>query len=241
MNFGNKYYCNVCKSHINKFIPGGTDIALFKELKIVGGGFHLHDACPVCLASYRQRSIMLYFETHGYPYRKGDILHLAPEVSLYRLFSNEITGKYICGDLEPDRYSSYSNSIKIDLTDLRFPDNSFDLVICNHILEHIPDDKKAMREILRVLRPGGTAFVQVPISLKLEKTFEDPEVTTEKERLEKFGQKDHVRIYALDYIDRLQECGFKVNIFNPSDFSHSKNYDKLMLDELEKIFLISKP
>ena len=241
INPGNKYYCNVCKSHFNKFIPGGKDMQLFKDLEIVGGGFHTHDVCPVCLASYRQRSIMLYFENNGYPYRKGDILHLAPEVSFFRLFSKEASGNYICGDLEPERYSSYSNSIKIDLTDLKFPDNSFDLIMCNHILEHVPDDRKGMRELLRVLRPGGMAIIQVPVSLKLKKTFEDPDVTTEKERLEKFGQKDHLRIYAMDYIDRLKECGFQAKIFNPSDFHSVKYYDKLKLDEKEKIFLACKP
>ena len=102
---------------------------------------------------------------------------------------------YLSADL-----NSPSAMVKMDITNIKYEDNSFDVIICNHVLEHIPDDRKAMSELYRVLKPGGWAILQVPISLLLNKTYEDPTVTTPEEREKVFGQSDHVRIYAKDYV-----------------------------------------
>ena len=100
--------------------------------------------------------------------------------------------------------------IKIDITDIKFQNNTFDCILCSHVLEHILDDNKAIRELYRVLKPNGWAILQVPILR--EKTFEDPNIQTPEERLKYFGQEDHVRIYGLDYKDRLENAGFKVMV-----------------------------
>ena len=100
--------------------------------------------------------------------------------------------------------------LRVDITDLPFDDSRFDAIYCSHVLEHVPDDRKAMSELRRVLRPGGWAILQVPI--KGIVTFEDPAVTTPEDRERVFGQSDHVRIYGLDFKDRLEEVGFKVTI-----------------------------
>lgn len=101
----------------------------------------------------------------------------------------------------------------MDITDIRFPDDYFDEIICNHVLEHVIDDGKAMSELYRILNPGGWAILQVPISLTLKNTYEDFSITTITGREQALGQDDHVRIYAEDYQARLAQAGFKVNVF----------------------------
>ena len=103
---------------------------------------------------------------------------------------------------------------QMDLAHIPFPDGTFDAIICNHVLEHIVDDLKAMAELHRVLKPGGWSILQVPISLSLRTTYEDFSIATPKEREEAFGQNDHVRIYGQDYVSRLERAGFKVNVFD---------------------------
>ncbi len=132
--------------------------------------------------------------------------------------------------------------VRMDITDIQFPENSFDAIICNHVLEHVIDDYKAMTELHRVLKPGGWAILQVPISLSLDKTYEDFSITTARGREEAFGQDDHVRIYAKDYASRLEQAGFKVNVFNwdavAGSFGGSSN--KYGLNEDEQIYSVVK-
>lgn len=100
--------------------------------------------------------------------------------------------------------------MKADICDLPFEDNSYDFILCNHVLEHISDDTKAMQELYRVLKKGGTAILQIPQDLEREKTFEDDSITDPKERAKIFGQYDHVRVYGRDFFDKLREIGFSV-------------------------------
>jgi SAM-dependent methyltransferase len=219
-------------------MPGGLDIPVLKDLDIIGAGYREYDYCPVCKASYRQRLIKIYLDKSNLLKSKPKILHIAPEECLYHLFRKN-SQKYICGDLFPELYSYYSNPIKIDLTELNFQDNSFDLISCNHVLEHIPNDIKAMNEIYRTLVPGGKAFVQVPISHKLSETHEDFSITTEKERLEAFGQRDHVRVYAKDYKDKLENIGFNVEAFSIEPES-IRDFEKLSLEPREVLYIAKK-
>jgi len=138
------------------------------------------------------------------------MLHVAPERSLAKRFKK--TFEYISIDLDGSRAMEAG-----DITDLRFPDNHFDCIICNHVLEHVPEDKKAMAELFRVLKPGGWASLQVPIKLESETTDEDPGANA-AERERRFGQHDHVRVYGLDYLKRLTTAGFEVKMLTWRDF-----------------------
>ena len=138
------------------------------------------------------------------------MLHIAPEKSFsFRLEKILDTG-YISADLD-----SPHAKIKMDITDIHYPDEFFDIVYCSHVLEHVSDDRKAMREFYRVLKKSGWALIQVPVEGKV--TFEDPSITEPKERLRVFGQDDHVRIYGPDIVDRLQAAGFQVNVISIQD------------------------
>ena len=120
--------------------------------------------------------------------------------------------EYLCGDLFAEGYNYPSLVKKLDVTNLPFKNDHFDLIICNHVLEHINEDTKAIKEIYRVLKNNGKAILQVPISFKIDKTFEDSRVTSPKQREIKFGQNDHVRVYGKDYVNRLESCGFSVEV-----------------------------
>jgi ubiquinone/menaquinone biosynthesis C-methylase UbiE len=129
---------------------------------------------------------------------------------------------------------------KVDIAKFKYEDNSFDVIICCHVLEHVPDDRKAMSELYRVLKPGGWAILQVPISLSLEKTYEDPTVATPKERERAFGQCDHFRIYGRDYIDRLESAGFSVDVYNITKEFGESFVNKHSLIKNEDIYICSK-
>ncbi|KCZ87582.1 methyltransferase [Hyphomonas johnsonii MHS-2] len=131
------------------------------------------------------------------------MLHVAPEPVFTSLLSNNPEIDYLSGDLFME-----SAMIRLDLTDIQFKDNVFDIIICSHILEHIPDDRKAMQEMQRVLKPGGAALIMVPTSGA--KTYEDFSITAPEERLVHFGQEDHVRKYGFDIVGRLEACGLTV-------------------------------
>jgi len=133
--------------------------------------------------------------------------------------------------------------LNIDLTQIPIPNSTFNAIICNHVLEHIPNDRRAMAELFRVLKPGGWAMVQVPISLYLVATYEDFSITDPMDRERAFGQNDHVRIYAMDYVDRLKQAGFAIELFrwprNNRDYGGQNN--KFGLIDREIVFFASRP
>lgn len=133
------------------------------------------------------------------------VLHVAPEQAFFKRFKKQSNLEYITTDL----FSPLAD-VKADLCDLPFADNSFEFILCNHVLEHIQDDKKAMQELYRVMKTGGMGIFQVPQDYKRKETFEDNSITDPKERTQIFGQYDHVRIYGLDYFDKLRSVGFQV-------------------------------
>ena len=144
----------------------------------------------------------------------GRLLHIAPELGLAEVFAGVSGLDYVPADLDRRRYRQFKNLESFDLQAAPFPDRSFDWVICNHVLEHVPDDRSAMREIYRMLKPGGFAILQVPLSMRLDATREDASITSAAERIRQFGQRDHVRLYGFDYYDRLAEAGFTVELWN---------------------------
>lgn len=140
------------------------------------------------------------------------LLHFAPEKSLYPIISRHKHIDYTACDLEPESADlrDIPNVQKADITHMPFAGNSFDVILCNHVLEHIEDDRRAMQELYRVMKPGGWGIFQVPIRWRYEKTYEDFSITTRSGRKKAFQQEDHVRIYGRDYPDRLASAGFTV-------------------------------
>lgn len=163
---------------------------------------------PSTLSLERHRLLWLYLnnETDFFTStEKKKVLHFAPEQAFYKLFRNQKNIDYTTTDL----FSPLAD-IKADICNLPFEDNSYDIIFCNHVLEHIPDDTKAMQELYRVLKPSGMGIFQIPQELSREFTFSDDSITNQKERAAIFGQYDHVRIYGRDYFDKLRSIGFKV-------------------------------
>ncbi len=162
---------------------------------------------PSTLSLERHRLLWLYLKNEtDLLTRPQRLLHFAPEQCFYKRFRKSETIQYTTTDL-----NSPLADVLADICNLPFKDNEFDFILCNHVLEHIPDDFKAMQEIYRVLKPGGTAILQIPLENNRDVTFEDDSITDRKERAQIFGQYDHVRVYGMDYFDRLIKVGFTVD------------------------------
>jgi SAM-dependent methyltransferase len=162
---------------------------------------------PSTLSLERHRLLWLYLknETDFFTAHKK-VLHFAPEQCFLKRFRKLKNINYTTTDL-----LSPIADVKADICNLPFEDNSYDIILCNHVLEHIPDDTKAMQELFRVLKPGGYGIFQIPQDLNREKTFEDNSITDKNERAKIFGQYDHVRVYGMDYFEKLRSIGFKVD------------------------------
>ncbi len=167
---------------------------------------------PSTLSLERHRLFWLYLKNETEFFTKNlKVLHFAPEQAFYKRFRKMKNLEYTTTDL-----NSPIATVKADICDLPFEDNAYDFIICNHVLEHIPDDTKAMQELYRVLAPGGTAILQVPYEADRNTTFEDDTITDPKERAKIFGQYDHVRVYGMDYFEKLAKVGFEVEALNYS-------------------------
>lgn len=172
---------------------------------------------PGTLSLERHRLCWLYLKNETTFFTEPQrVLHFAPEQAFLKRFKKVPHIEYTTTDL-----NSPIADIKADICDLPFSDNSYDFIICNHVLEHIPDDRKAMQELYRVLAHGGTAILQVPYKAGLEKTFEDDSITDREERTRIFGQYDHVRVYGMDYFDTLRSVGFQVEAVD-----YTKNFNQ---------------
>lgn len=218
LHTGKKYTCPFCGYNSRDLAPIGIDIPVCIEKKIIGAGLR-DGGCYKCNSTDRERLIYIYLrdKLNIFDLAKNiRILHLAPERNISRVLFNLGYENYICGDLFAEGYN-YPDYVKnINVLNIPFQDNYFDIIICNHLLEHVPNDIDAMKELYRVLKNDGQAILQVPISNNSEKTFEDFSVTDPKEREIVFGQFDHLRIYGQDYADRLKSVGFKTERVNIS-------------------------
>ncbi len=240
---GNHYTCPICRHSFRRMLPGGFDLPVIKEKHIVGAGWRENDICPYCQSTDRDRLIYLYLRyEQSFFEQPHRLLHIAPEPALYKIFSRNETIDYHPATKYAEGFY-YNVKIEVtDLLDLHFEESSFDWVICNHVLEHIPDDQLAMQEIFRVLKPGGKALLQVPISFQLHKTIEDDSIKSEADREKYFGQFDHVRIYGRDYRVRLKKAGFVVHqISQKNDFKHISSLEKYAVNPEEQLFICDKP
>lgn len=229
----------MCRATVGKFLPEGESHAVLFELEVVGGGLRDGAICPVCGSVDRERLVYLFLKDRDLIHAPMRMMHVAPEVVLGPWLRAQLGANYMTADLMSDFVDQ-----NLDLTEIPYPDATFDAIICNHVMEHIPDDGKAMREVLRVLKPGAWAILQVPIGLKLDKTVEDPSVSDPAERQRRFGQDDHIRIYtAGDYMGRLAAAGFDVQPFrwteHAAQFGGAENHFGLLKNEV--LFFVRKP
>lgn len=234
---GNRYVCPFCGFRSDRFIPFGSDSEASEKHHIVGGG-RRPVACAKCGSYDRERLVYVYLKdvAHIFDGREKSILHIAPEPRIEKEIARHPYIDYQCGDLLTCGYSYPRSVRKMDVCSLPQEDDTFDIVICNHVLEHIKDDRRAMKEILRVVKPGGFAILQVPISYGISNTLDDAAVDDPKERLRLYGQSDHFRLYGPDYVERLCECGFTMEI---ADIA--AEYPQFALNPEEKLFIAHKP
>ncbi|AMA48282.1 MULTISPECIES: class I SAM-dependent methyltransferase [Flavobacterium] len=184
---------------------------------------------PSTLSLERHRLLWLYLQNETDFFiakNKKKVLHFAPEQEFYKRFKKQMNIEYVTTDL----FSPLAD-VKADICNLPFEDNSYDIIFCNHVLEHIPDDTKAMQELYRVLKPGGIGIFQIPQDYSRQTTFADDTITDPKERAKIFGQYDHVRVYGLDYFDKLRSIGFTVK---------EVDYTKILGDSLIQKYCLAK-
>jgi SAM-dependent methyltransferase len=212
-----------------------------EKFKIIGAGVR-NAGCSICGSSDRDRLVFLYLRDNLKIFHKTKpfkILHIAPEKSISTILKDLKNIDYIMGDKFATGYL-YNEDVKnMDLCDLPFIDNYFDLIICNHVLEHIQADKKAMKEIYRVLNLNGISILQVPVSRVIKGTIEYNEVLDPQKRLEYYGQGDHVRIYEeKEYLQRLKSCGFSIE--EVKLILTDKDYTRYGLNREEKLYIGTK-
>lgn len=205
--------CTVCGRSSRNFLPHGNPP-------------RPQARCPHCGALERHRFAWSYLNHHTnlFDGKEKAVLHFAPERCFEPRLRRSLGSSYVTADLTRNNVDQH-----IDVTNIPFPDESVDVILCSHVLEHVPDDRSAMRELARVLHPGGWALVIVPI--KGRETFEDPSIVDPDERMRVFGQFDHVRLYGDDIEERLEDAGFTVTRVRPV---HSFNPEELKRFGLER-------
>ena len=222
---GKKYTDPIDGKSYRKFLPYGYENIRENVL------------APGTLSLERHRLFWLYLtqETSFFT-TPQKVLHFAPEQAFLKRFRKLDNLDYTTTDL-----NSPIADIKADICNLPFEDNTYSFIICNHVLEHIPDDRKAMQEIYRVLAPGGTAILQVPYEARRAVTFEDDAITDPKERAKIFGQYDHVRVYGMDYFDSLRAVGFLVEAVDYTKTLSGSKINEFRLAKGELLPVCTKP
>lgn len=221
---GNTYTDPIDGKQFRKFLPYGYEHPRDNVLS------------PSTLSLERHRLLWLFLKNKtNFFTAQHKVLHFAPEQAFYKRFRKLKNLDYTTTDL-----NSPLADVKADICDLPFEDNSFDVILCNHVLEHIPDDTKALSELWRVMKPGGWGIFQIPQDLDRETTFEDNSITDKKQRAKVFGQYDHVRIYGRDYFKTLEKAGFTVNPVPYSSQLSKEEVDRYRLAQREIIPLVKK-
>lgn len=230
---GDNVHCPICNSKFKIF-----------------GNFGLNDRtnalCYNCRSLERHRLLFLFLQKNQDLFLNLDrptrLLHFAPEKAFFDYFSNIPDLDYYPCDLSPEQYKfGVSKEVyKVDISSIHFDDNYFDFILCNHVLEHIPDDVQAMSELFRVMNKGGSGIFQVPVEYSRSVTYEDKNIISPEERLKAFGQTDHVRRYGTDYKNRLEKVRFKVDEINYVSQFSTEDIFKYGLDNSGMIYLCKK-
>ena len=223
-NKGRGRHCPICNESFRKFGACGNP--------------KRKDAfCYNCGSLERHRLVWLYLKrmTDLFDERSKSMLHVAPEFCFEKMFKKHLGQGYISADIKNPRAI-----VKLDVTDIHFPNETFDVIYCSHVLEHVPEDKKALKEFNRVLKSDGWAILLVPIKPNLKQTFEDPSVTDPAERLRLFGQEDHVRLYGQDFVERVREANFSVKVIKPADFLSEEEIELMGIKTTDEIYYCTK-
>ncbi|MDD5729672.1 MAG: methyltransferase domain-containing protein [Candidatus Omnitrophica bacterium] len=222
--WGLKFYCPYCHGHFRKLLPSGEKPRPNAQ-------------CPACFSLERYRLLWLYLNDKTAFFKERlKVLDIAPVKCFRDKCKNLKNIEYLSADI-----ASPLAMIKMDIETIPFKDDHFDCVFCYHVLEHIHDDCRAMKEIFRVLKPGGWAILQSPVDTQRRKTFEDPKITSPEERARYFGQPDHLRVYGNDYKERLENAGFLVKLDDYAGQLEDSIVKKYALMRDEKIFFCVKP
>jgi len=216
------HYCPICESRVRRFLPFGNPS-------------RANAKCPMCGSLERHRLDWIFFKKHTnlFDGSKKRMLHVAPEEFLAARFRRIDNLNYLSADL-----SSPRAMVQMDITNINYPDNSFSVVYCSHVLEHIQDDRKAIAELYRVLCQDGWATLQVPITA--ERTYEDPAITEPEERRKHFGQWDHVRRCGPDYVERMRSAGFVAEVLRATDLVTETDCAKMGFQSDRLIFFCKK-
>lgn len=218
--------CIICGNEFDYFLAGGSTEELFSKHHIIGGGYRKNCACPKCGIIDRERWLYYVIKNKtDIEKLNGKILHFAPEKSIIDYISSNKNIDYYTCDIQIGRAMHI-----VDITNIQFKDETFDYVICNHVMEHIPNEKKAISEIKRVLKKDGKWIFSFPICTDMV-TQEDKKVVSAEDRLRLYGQEDHVRLYGKDFAKRFEKYGLNIEIYSPKK--------ELKKDKIEQYGLIS--
>jgi Methyltransferase domain len=217
--FGWRYQCYACGSRLREWQWQGEDSDLHTTTKMVGSG-RRRCLCPICHSIDRER-LLLHFlssEIAHQHWRELRVLHIAPEQEVEKRIHQYGPLQYVKGDYFASGYS-YNEAVQMDIQHMKWPDDSFDLIICSHVLEHVADDHQALKEMRRVLSPKGKALIMVPMAKDLMTSLEGSLDDDDEIRRSKFGQSDHLRLYGRDFLNRIEAVGFKVHEWQANDGS----------------------
>ncbi len=222
---GNKVECTVCEKKFRKFLSYGSKVAARDNV-----------LCPYCLSLERHR-LLWYYLNHKTNFfeAKLKMLHMAPEQCFHKTFKEMKNLDYTTGDIE-----SPIADLHFDLHKIPLEDNSFDVIFCNHVLEHVDDAHQCMTELHRVMKPGGWGIFQVPQDTTREETYEDPSITSPEEREKHFWQKDHVRLFGLDYPKKLEAAGFRVENVRLQEEIGAEMVERYRLQKNENLYVCFK-
>ncbi len=232
--YGNRARCILCGNSVRGFRAHGGGAEVLQTRRVVGGMRREDDRCPVCHGRDRSRLMMLYLQSEtGLGKKPLRMLDVAPDYGLYLWLQHQAQLDYTATDIDVSRYAHINGMRGADITALPFEDGTFDVILCSHVLEHVPDDAAAMAELYRVLRPGGHALLIAPFALDGHGSDEAPDIEDPSEQDRRFGQWDHVRLYDRDdFVERMRAAGFQAELLDPF-LSYPEQAKRLALNPLE--------
>lgn len=224
---GTAVSCPVCEKSFSKFLSYGSEVAHRDNV-----------LCPYDLTLERHRLMWLYLKNHSFFFTQENlsVLHMAPEQCFVDRFKAQKNLNYLTADLV-----SPIADLHFDLHQIPLENDRFDVVFCNHVMEHVADPVQCMSELFRVLKPGGWAIMQVPQDFTRESTYEDPSIISEADREQHYWQKDHVRLFGKDYPTYPERVGFQTTAFDLNAHYSREEIERFRLMKNEVLYIFKKP